>query len=74
VIVQLSYGLQVFSTVKVDNSAFNPNDRLTCNDTGNDYSSPACAQVRGGYAIASGAGTYQRIEHAIRLGLRYEIQ
>jgi hypothetical protein len=73
VIVQLSYGLQYFPTVKVGASAFDPTDRLTCDDSGNDYATPACAAVRGGYAIAPGAGSYDRIEHALRLGLRYEL-
>jgi hypothetical protein len=74
VILQLSYGLQYFPTVNVGNSAFDPNDRLTCSDSGYDYSTPACEAVRGGYAIATAAGTYERLQHAVRLGLRYELQ
>jgi hypothetical protein len=30
--------------------------------------------VRNGYAISSAAGEYERIQHALRFGLRYEFQ
>ena len=48
-------------------------DQLACMASGYDYATGACAAVRGGYAIASGAGNYDRIEHAFRIGLRYGI-
>jgi hypothetical protein len=71
-IFQLSYGLQYFPTVTVVNSAFDPRDQISCLDSGVDYTTRACDAVRNGYAIASGAGTYSRIQHALRLGVRYE--
>jgi hypothetical protein len=70
-ILQLGYGLQYFLPVDVNSSAYNPADRITCIENGFDYSSVACAAVRGGYAIPTAAGHYERIEHAIRFGLRY---
>jgi hypothetical protein len=70
---QLSYGLQLFPAVNVKDSAFTPTDRLACIANSFDYSTPACEAVREGYAISSAAGDYERIEHALRLGLRYEI-
>lgn len=74
VTLQVSYGVQYFPTVNVATSAFDPRDRLTCMESEFDYADPACAQVRGGYAIATGAGDYQRFQHAMRFGLRYEFQ
>jgi hypothetical protein len=72
--LELSYGLQYFPTEQGVGSAFNPADRLTCLASGNDYATPACQTVRNGYAIPAAAGTYERFEHALRLGLRYAIQ
>jgi hypothetical protein len=69
--LQLSYGLQYFLPVEVNSSAYDPQDRIRCIENGFDYSSAACAAVRGGYAIPTAAGRYERIEHAIRLGLRW---
>ena len=72
VVLQLSYGLQYFFPVTVTDSAFDPRDRPSCIDSGFDYSTAACAAVRSGYATPSAAGHYDRVEHAIRLGLVYE--
>jgi len=72
-IAQLSYGLQYFPTVSVANSAFDPGFQVACMDSHYDYSTAACAATRNGYAIASAAGSYDRIEHALRLGLRYDL-
>jgi long-subunit fatty acid transport protein len=72
-LVLATYGLQYFPTVDVDASAFDPDDRLACIDSGYDYTLPACASVRGGYAIASAAGSYSRIQHALRLAVRIEL-
>jgi hypothetical protein len=69
---QLSYGLQYFPTVSVGKSDFDPRDAVTCVDSGYDYSTPACAALRNGYAIPTAAGDYGRIEHAVRLGVRFE--
>ncbi|MBV8761616.1 MAG: hypothetical protein JO257_30250, partial [Deltaproteobacteria bacterium] len=70
--LQATYGLQYFPSVHVTNSAFDPRDRLLCQTSGYDYSTGECAAVRNGYAIATAAGDYDRMQHAIRLALRYE--
>ena len=72
-VLQLSYGLQYFPAFTVANSAFDPRDRVTCVDGGYDYSTTACRAVREGYALSSAAGSYERLEHAVRIGLRYEL-
>lgn len=72
IVLQLSYGLQLFQTVRVASSAFDPRDRIDCIDSGYDYSTAACAATRLGYAFASADGTYGRIEHAFRLGFKYD--
>jgi hypothetical protein len=71
-IAQLSYGLQYFPTVDVQSSEFDPRFRSDCVDSNYNYSTHACTAVRNGYAIAPATGTYDRIEHALRLGLRYD--
>ncbi len=72
VILQASYGLQYFIPVSVTKSAFDPRDRIECVDGGYDYATSGCEAVRLGYAIPMADGDYSRIEHALRLGLRYE--
>lgn len=72
-VVQTSYGIQYFHPVNVAASAFDPRSRINCIGSGFDYSTAACESVRGGYAIATAAGTYDRIQHAIRIGLVYEL-
>lgn len=71
--VQLSYGLQVFPPVTVDRSAFDPRHQLACIESGYDHESPGCEAAREGFAISTAAGTYGRLQHALRLGLRYEL-
>lgn len=73
-VAQLSYGVQYFPTVNVSDSAFNPEDRVACIASNFDYATPACQAVRNGYAISTAAGSYDRIQHALRFGLRYELQ
>ena len=72
-LVQLSYGLQYFNRVNVDHSAYDPRHRLDCIESGYDYSTPGCEAVREGYALPTADGDYSRIQHAVRLGFRYEI-
>ncbi len=72
VAAQLSYGVQYFPTVRAETSKFDPQAQLDCLAQGNDYTTDACQTVRDGYAIPSAAGSYQRIEHALRIGLRYD--
>jgi len=71
-VVQLGYGIAYAPTTEVTDSAFDPRDRLTCIDSGFDYSTDACRATRTGYAIPTAAGDYRRIDHAMRLGFRYE--
>ncbi|HWO25231.1 MAG TPA: hypothetical protein VNO30_41110 [Kofleriaceae bacterium] len=71
--VQLSYGLQLFPSVTVTESAFDPRLQIACVDSGYDYNSRGCEASRAGYAIATAAGTYSRLQHALRLGLRYAL-
>ena len=73
VTIEASYGLQYFPTVSVKDSAFRPDAWIACMRSGYDYTQPACETVREGYAIAPAAGTYERLEHALRIGLRYEL-
>jgi hypothetical protein len=73
VILQATYGVQYFPTVHVTNSAFDPTDRISCIDSGFDYSTSACKSVRNGYALPTAAGDYDRLEHALRLAIRYEL-
>ncbi|HEY4182530.1 MAG TPA: outer membrane protein transport protein [Kofleriaceae bacterium] len=69
---QISYGLSYFPEVSVGNSAYDARDRLACLDNGTDYSSAACQATRAGYAIGSAAGTYDKLEHALRIGFVYD--
>lgn len=71
-VIQLSYGLQYFDRVNVQTSAFDPRYRIACIESGYDYSTLGCEAVRNGYAIPTAAGDYSRIQHAVRLGFRYE--
>jgi hypothetical protein len=71
--LELSYGLQYFPAVNAGTSAFDPQDRIDCIASGYDYTTRACEAVREGYAISSAAGSYTRLEHALRIGLRYEL-
>lgn len=72
-VVQTSYGLQYFPSVDVVDSAFDPYARAACIDSQFDYSTTACESVRNGYAIATATGGYDRLQHAIRIGLVYEL-
>ena len=60
--------------LRVRDSAFDPRDQISCIDSGFDYTTSECAAVRHGYAIDTAAGDYRRFEHAMRIGLRYELQ
>jgi len=70
--IQGTYGFQYFPGVHVSKSAFEPRDQLACMASGYDYSTAECAAVRNGYSIATAAGDYDRMQHALRLALRYE--
>ncbi len=72
-VVQLSYGIAYSPTIQVRDSAFDPRHQLDCIDADYDYTSTGCRATRNGYAIPTAAGDYQRIDHAVRLGFRYEL-
>lgn len=69
--LQLSYGVQMFSRVDVGASAYDPRFAIDCIDSGFDYTTRGCTALREGYAIPTAAGAYSRLQHAMRLGLRY---
>ncbi len=71
IVVQLSYGVQLFEHVDVSHSAFDPHDRIDCIDSGYDYSTAGCNATRNGYGLDTADGTYARIEHSMRFGLKY---
>lgn len=70
--LQVSYGLAYFLPLSVQRSAYSPRNLIACVDSGYDYASAACAAARDGYGIESAAGSYRHLQHALRLGLRYE--
>jgi hypothetical protein len=72
--LQLSYGIQVFRDVTVDDSDYDARFALDCAASGYDYALRSCAATRDGYAISTAAGNYRRVQHALRLGLRYDLQ
>jgi hypothetical protein len=71
-VFQLSYGLSYFPTVDVTETLYDPRHTLACIESGHDYTTLACEAVRNGYGLPTAAGTYDRLEHALRLGFRYE--
>lgn len=73
-VVQLSYGIGYSPTIETQGSAFDPRHRIDCIDADYDYTSTGCRATRAGYALPTAAGDYQRIDHALRLGFRYELQ
>lgn len=72
-VFQVAYGLQYFPAVTVTDSSFDPRTRIDCIASDYDYASAACTSVRNGYGIPTADGRYDRIEHALRLSLTYEI-
>lgn len=72
-VVQLSYGIAYSPTISVPQSEYDPRHRLDCIDSDYDYTSAGCRETRTGYALPTAAGDYRRIDHALRLGFRYEL-
>lgn len=70
--LQASYGLQYAPTLHAETSRFDPEAQVNCAASGYDHATDACAAVRDGYGIPPAAGSYERIQHALRIGLRYE--
>jgi hypothetical protein len=71
--VMLSYGLQVAPTVEARASEYSAQHMADCIASNYDYSTPACAATREGYAIGSATGDYARLLQSLRLALRYEL-
>lgn len=71
-VIAAGYGVQYYPSHDVSASAYDPIARLDCIDSNYDYSTPACAAVRGGFGTDTAAGTYARIGHVLHLGLRYD--
>lgn len=69
--LSVGYGLTFYpeADISVDESLYDPRDRLACVDTA--YHVDACAGAVEGRAIPTAAGTYDRIRHAFRLAVRY---
>jgi hypothetical protein len=70
--MQLSFGAQVFPTVEVRNSGYDPRFQLECAASGHDYDTAACAAVRNGFGLPTAAGEYRRIHASMRFGVHYE--
>jgi len=71
-VLQLSYGLAYFPGFDVTGSDYDSQHRIDCIDSGFDYSTPACAATRNGYALPTTNGSYGKLEHALRVGIRYD--
>jgi hypothetical protein len=69
-VVNAGYDLTWFLPVGVDDSAFDPLDRLACVDS--DYDFDACRAAREGRAIPTAAGDYSRLRHTLMLSIRYD--
>jgi long-subunit fatty acid transport protein len=69
-VLSASYDLTWYPVVDVENSAFNPVDRLECVDS--QYNFDLCAATRDGRALPTAAGRYRRIRHAMMLSIGYE--
>jgi hypothetical protein len=72
--IQLSYGAQLFPRADIKASDYDPRFARECADSGFDYATRACEALRNGYAIPTAAGSYTRIQHALRVGLIYEFR
>ncbi len=68
------YGFTYFlpRTISSDATAYRPADALACIAAEYDYTLPACQATRDGYAAYAGEGTYTRMQHSLRIGLRYD--
>lgn len=69
-VLNAGYDLTWFLPVGVDNSAFDPIDRLSCVDS--DYDFDECRAAREGRAIPTAAGDYSRLRHTLMLSIRYD--
>ncbi len=69
-VLGLGYAFTWFPSVTVDNSAFDPRDRVACVDSG--YDLEQCQAVREGRARPSASGTYLRLQHAFIVSARWD--
>jgi hypothetical protein len=69
---ELNYGLAYFPSTSVTRSQYSPRNLVDCVDSGYDYASSECRAAREGYALENANGEYQRLQHSLRLGVRYE--
>lgn len=69
-VLNAGYDLTWFLPTSVDDSAFDPIDRLSCVDS--DYDFDACRAAREGRAIPTAAGDYTRLRHTFMLSIRYD--
>jgi hypothetical protein len=74
VVLVVGYGAQWYLPADVNASAYDPTARIQCVDSNYDLSTPACQAVAGGYGIDTGAGHYERWEHVLRVGVRYDLE
>jgi hypothetical protein len=71
-VLEFNYGLAYFPSTSVTSSQYSPRNLVDCVDGGYDYASSECRAVREGYALQNANGDYRRLQHALRLGVRYE--
>ena len=69
-VLSAGYDLTWFLPAGVDQSAFDPLDRLSCVDSGYDFDE--CRAAREGRAIPTAAGDYSRLRHTFMLSIRYD--
>ena len=71
-ILDAGYGVRYQPEKNVTTSAYDPIARLDCIAADYAYDEPGCAAVRGGYGTNTATGTYLRVGHVARLGVRWE--
>jgi hypothetical protein len=69
-VLTANYDLAWYPEVRVDESDFDPRERLNCIDSNFNFDS--CKGVRLGSAIPTAAGDYQRFGHTFSLSIRYD--
>lgn len=69
-VISLGYEFTWFPVVDVENSAFDPAQRLECVDSR--YNFDLCAATRAGRALPTAAGRYRRIRHGATISIGYE--
>lgn len=70
VVLALGYLVRWYPEQSVEGSAFDPDARLACVDSGFDLD--LCRAAREGRALPTAAGDYRRFDHALRVSLRWD--